>query len=297
MTMDAGMQALQQQVHREHEARQQALLDQLEARTRRAPREARAWYELGVVRLEAALSWTGPGLLPAAQAALRQAIALAPGDAKAHALLGRCLDAQDQPGEALEAFVRAADLDPDDKVFQAAVATLATEHLPEAQARPLVEAGARASALALPPPATPLRDLVRNLFVHARNHLDSRLRKEQGRIEKRHGGRSLDELMAQELADTQKALEKEVVRSRVPRQWRHLTAWAQRLGVGDDGLRGRAVEQLDTDDAQRLLCDMAPHEAAITAWTAGLGEPMPPEGAAFLYLQLAVEEIRAARAG
>lgn len=197
--------------------------------------------------------------------------------------------------ESLALFIEATALAPGDAVLHAAVATLAAESGDPVAARPLIESAARASGLPVPGPRDDLRHWVRNSLVHARNHLDSRLRKAADKLESRFGGRPLEELMALELAETRKALKKEVPRSRVPAAWRHLVPWAQRLGVGDDGLRALAASELDAAEWARLEAELAPHDPAITAWIDGCGSPLSAEAAAFQALLLAVEEARGAR--
>ena len=80
----------------------------------------------------------------------------------------------------------------------------------------------------------------------------------------------------------------------VPADLRHLVPFAERWGIGDDVDRNAAVDRATTAERAELERAIAPVDARITAWLNSFGQqPMPDEAAAFMYMQLALEEMRA----
>lgn len=78
----------------------------------------------------------------------------------------------------------------------------------------------------------------------------------------------------------------------VPAGFRALTPLAQEWGIGDDVARGNKVSNSTVAERQKLRETLAPHDAAITAWLNTFRpEAMSDEAAAFMYTQLALEEI------
>lgn len=85
--------------------------------------------------------------------------------------------------------------------------------------------------------------------------------------------------------------------SRVPEDLRSLVPIVQEWGIGDDVDRGRKVDGATAEEKQKLRDALAPHQDRITAWLNSFGQNvMPDEAAAFMYTQLALEEINAAGA-
>ena len=80
--------------------------------------------------------------------------------------------------------------------------------------------------------------------------------------------------------------------ARVPAELRGLVPLAQEWGIGDDVERGLRVERATSEERARVRAAVAPFQARITAWLNAFGQdPMPDEAAAFMYLQLAIEEM------
>lgn len=80
--------------------------------------------------------------------------------------------------------------------------------------------------------------------------------------------------------------------ARVPEELRGLVAFAQEWGIGDDVERGAKVERATSAERARVRAAVAPFQERITAWLNSFGrDPMPDEAAAFMYLQLAIEEM------
>ena len=80
----------------------------------------------------------------------------------------------------------------------------------------------------------------------------------------------------------------------VPADLRHLVPLAQRWGIGDDVDRNAAVDRATAAERAELEQAISPVDARITAWLNSFGQqPMPDEAAAFMYMQLALEEMRA----
>ena len=80
----------------------------------------------------------------------------------------------------------------------------------------------------------------------------------------------------------------------VPAELRHLVPLAERWGIGDDVDRNAAVDRATPAERAELERALAPVHARITAWLDSFGQqPMPDEAAAFMYMQLALEEMRA----
>jgi hypothetical protein len=79
---------------------------------------------------------------------------------------------------------------------------------------------------------------------------------------------------------------------RVPEELRGLVALAQEWGIGDDLERGAKVGRASSAERARVRAAVAPFQERITAWLDSFGrDPMPVEAAAFMYLQLAIEEM------
>ena len=80
----------------------------------------------------------------------------------------------------------------------------------------------------------------------------------------------------------------------VPEDLRHLVPLAERWGIGDDVERNAAVDRATAADRAELEGAIAPSDARITAWLDSFRQqPMTDEAAAFMYMQLALEEMRA----
>jgi hypothetical protein len=79
---------------------------------------------------------------------------------------------------------------------------------------------------------------------------------------------------------------------KVPADLRDLVPLAQRWGIGDDVVRSARVEKATEAERSELRAAFGPRQAAITAWLDSFGKgPMPEEAAAFMYTQLAIEEM------
>jgi len=81
--------------------------------------------------------------------------------------------------------------------------------------------------------------------------------------------------------------------ARVPEELRHLVPLAQEWGIGDDVERGAKVDRATAGEGAQVRAAVAPYQTRITAWldSFGQGVVMPDEAAAFMYLQLAIEEM------
>ena len=80
----------------------------------------------------------------------------------------------------------------------------------------------------------------------------------------------------------------------VPDDLRHLVPLAERWGIGDDVDRNAAVDRATPVERAELERALAPSNARITAWLDSFRQqPMTDEAAAFMYMQLALEEMRA----
>lgn len=79
----------------------------------------------------------------------------------------------------------------------------------------------------------------------------------------------------------------------VPDDLRHLLPLAKRWGIGDDMDRAAALERASDEELQTLRDAVQTHSAAITHWLDSFssGAAMSDEAAAFMYMQLAVEEL------
>lgn len=78
----------------------------------------------------------------------------------------------------------------------------------------------------------------------------------------------------------------------VPADLRHLTALAEKWGIGDDVDRIAKVDAATPAERQELSRAIAPHHSRITAWLNSFGEgEMTEEAAAFMYTQLALDEM------
>jgi len=80
----------------------------------------------------------------------------------------------------------------------------------------------------------------------------------------------------------------------VPEDLRHLVPLAERWGIGDDVDRNAAVDRATPAERAELERAIASSDARITAWLDSFRQqPMTDEAAAFMYMQLALEEMRA----
>ncbi len=80
--------------------------------------------------------------------------------------------------------------------------------------------------------------------------------------------------------------------AKVPAELRSLIPLAQEWGIGDDLDRGAKVERATPSDRERLRAALGPYQARITTWLDSFGKgQMSNEAAAFMYMQLALEEM------
>ena len=81
----------------------------------------------------------------------------------------------------------------------------------------------------------------------------------------------------------------------VPTDLRHMFSLAERWGIGDDVERNQKVSRATTAEREELRNAITPFSARITAWLDSFGGgAMTDEAAAFMYMQLALEEMLAA---
>lgn len=81
----------------------------------------------------------------------------------------------------------------------------------------------------------------------------------------------------------------------VPVDLRHLVPLAERWGIGDDVDRNDRVRRATAAQREELRNGITPLYARITAWLDSFrGGAMSDEAAAFMYMQLALEEMLAA---
>ena len=80
----------------------------------------------------------------------------------------------------------------------------------------------------------------------------------------------------------------------VPEDLRHLVPLAEKWGIGDDADRNARVESSTPAERSELRAAITPVASSITTWLDSFGkEPMSNEAAAFMYMQLALEEMPA----
>ena len=80
--------------------------------------------------------------------------------------------------------------------------------------------------------------------------------------------------------------------ARVPADLRDLVPFAQRWGIGDDVTRSERVQKATDTERSELRAAFGPRQARITAWLDSFRQgAMPEEAAAFMYTQLAIEEM------
>ncbi|GMV06232.1 MAG: hypothetical protein AMXMBFR53_25080 [Gemmatimonadota bacterium] len=242
--------------------------------------------------------------LTRAVAAFRAATEADPGHVMSWSALGFALDAAGRPEAALAALRRAATLDPTDHDVEVFVMTLLSEGGAEAAAMGAVEAAADRQGvdlaalreeLAAAGMPTDVHTLILNGFIRARNFLRSRLEDEIERMRKHAdaaGWARLREAEEKICEDMLLELEREVDGEHVPAEFRAMTAWAARLGLGDDYCRARMAEGLAPEERAEVREAVREHASDIQAWLDTF-EPgsMPPEAAAFMYLLLSVEEM------
>jgi hypothetical protein len=78
----------------------------------------------------------------------------------------------------------------------------------------------------------------------------------------------------------------------VPADLRDLVPLAQRWGIGDDVARSEKAQKASAAERAELRAAFGRRQARITAWLDSFGQaPMPKEAAAFMYTQLAIEEM------
>ncbi len=80
--------------------------------------------------------------------------------------------------------------------------------------------------------------------------------------------------------------------AKVPADLRDLVPFAQRWGIGDDVGRSERIQNATAAERSELRAAFGPRQARITAWLDSFGQGvMPEEAAAFMYTQLAIEEM------
>jgi hypothetical protein len=80
--------------------------------------------------------------------------------------------------------------------------------------------------------------------------------------------------------------------AKVPADLRDLVPYAQRWGIGDDVARSERIQKASAAERSELRAAFGRRQARITAWLDSFGQgAMPDEAAAFMYTQLAIEEM------
>lgn len=80
----------------------------------------------------------------------------------------------------------------------------------------------------------------------------------------------------------------------VPEDLRHLVPLAEKWGIGDDVDRNAKVERATPEERSELRAAITPVASRITTWLDSFGQgAMSDEAAAFMYMQLALEEMPA----
>ena len=78
----------------------------------------------------------------------------------------------------------------------------------------------------------------------------------------------------------------------VPESLRHLVPFANQWGIGDDIDRMERIQRSSAADREELAMALTPHQTEVTAWLDSLeAATMSDEAAAFMYMQLALEEM------
>lgn len=261
---------------------------------RREAGDAHGHYALGVVLLSR-------DLFAEALHALREAVRLAPGEARHRAALAYALERNEEP--AIPAAAESHRLAPEDPLFETYWLTLLIEAAPESDTSAPLEAAAARQGIDLPKlrrelgeagfPITP-KNLLANGFLHARNFMASWLHDEASRVEERLDPRALSRRKAaekRELARCQRELRQALRADRVPAEFRLLIPWARKLGIGDDRVKSRAFTALTPQELAEIRSQVEPLAAALHAWLDGFdAAEMPPEAAALMNLLLGLEE-------
>jgi hypothetical protein len=80
--------------------------------------------------------------------------------------------------------------------------------------------------------------------------------------------------------------------AKVPADLRDLLPYAQRWGIGDDVARSERLQKASAAERSGLRAAFGPRQARITSWLDSFGQgAMSEEAAAFMYTQLAIEEM------
>jgi tetratricopeptide (TPR) repeat protein len=281
-------------------------LDAAEQAVAADPDDAAARYRLAVLLVDEYERTAGPELLARARAHVSRAIDIRPSHAASHALLGYTYDlVEGGAGQALECFRQACRLDRADKASDVYVLTLLVElgrtddalrEITAAAARHEVDIGRLQRDLAAAGMPADARSLLTNGFIHARNFFRSSLADEAERAVvalARGPARRRARADRERCLEDQRQLERRFDASLVPAPLRSLAAWARRHGVGDDHCRPLLLRGLPKAERMRLVREVDAHAGAIHAWLDSFGDgPMPTEATAFMYLALAVEELR-----
>jgi hypothetical protein len=83
--------------------------------------------------------------------------------------------------------------------------------------------------------------------------------------------------------------------NKVPADLRPLVPLAERWGIGDDVDRNAKVDRATAAEREELRTALGPLQSRVTDWLNSFGQgEMPAEAAAFMYMQLAVEEMQGA---
>ena len=270
------------------------------------PAGAEDQYHGGLAELHRYLFHFEAVALPRAVEAFRFATELWPDNSAYWAGLGFALDASDMPEEALTAFRRAKEVNPDDEEVEVFVLTLLSELGPEREAMAAVEGLAARKGVDLKSLRKDLaaagmpvdaRALLMNGFIRARNFLRSRLEDDIERSQRKQDPENWArrvESERQDCAKMQEELRHDLDPDQVPAGLRDVTPWAIRLGVGDDGCRSKLVEGLTTAERSAMLGVIQEHATSIHLWLDTFGdELMTSEAAAFMYLLLGADETNA----
>ncbi|MCZ6619272.1 MAG: hypothetical protein O7E57_14195 [Gammaproteobacteria bacterium] len=264
--------------------------------------DARSHFDRGIELFGEYYESVDDVVLASATEEFRLAAAAEPGEINYWIALGYSLDsADDRPG-ALEVLRRAAQLDSTNSEVEVLILTLLAETGAESEAMD----GARVAAARqgidiaaiqkeLEVDGLPVNaiNVIRQGFIRARNFLWSWIQDEIDAAERR---KEPDKLTESEQLDFNYALNeirRELDSEQVPVVFQSLVPWAVRLGIGDDVFRGMVVASLTNAEQREVISAVDKHATLVDAWLDTPGDqPMTPTQAAFMYLLLAIEEMR-----
>ncbi len=265
------------------------VLDVYRSRIEQHPKRSGLYFQLGLITIQfwtesrpdvlnqGPRSW--PGSLREAERPLREAVKLAPRNARYSALLGFLLHLLLEPGEAAGFYRRAAEREPSKPLYWMSLAAALSDCGEEKKAEEAYRQGRKLLRARGTSPS------YHDFFSEWETYLDRAAERIRRKVEK------IELVSERELAEQDRA-SIQISPKAVPDSLADLIPMAKKWGVGDDSSRGFFTNRAKAAEKRQLENALKGRWAKIEEWLDSFDEgEMTVEAAAFMYMMEAACEM------